>query len=431
MLKSAKVKLFVIVFVLVLPKGMYGQNSSSTSSPYSRYGFGNLSGSSFGRGDAMGGIGIGLRNSFQINTTNPASYTTIDSLTFLMQFGMDSRFTYSETSTANNTRNNVNFNHLTFALPYTHWWAGSFGLLPYASKGYSIIASDGESDLLSSSSFSGSGTLTKIYLGNAFRLGKHLSLGLNTWFLFGKIADNTYTYFPNDGNAYDYLKDISLNAHGFGITSGLQYQIETKSNNSLTLGLTFEPKVNINSTYIIHEERSLFRNSSTTTSIADTLQHVEANNNGLQIPMSYGAGFSWSYKNKITFGADVYFQKWKEALFLGKNVDYMTNSSRYSGGFEYVPNMYSIRSYWDRTLYRFGGFYENSYLKINGIQLNSYGLTFGLGLPLSRQYRSLLNISGEIGRLGSTENNLIRETYAKVTVHFLLHDRWFYKSKFD
>jgi hypothetical protein len=78
-----------------------------------------------------------------------------------------------------------------------------------------------------------------------------------------------------------------------------------------------------------------------------------------------------------------------------------------------------------------GGFYENSYLTLNGIQLKTYGITFGIGLPLSRQYRSLMNLSCEIGRLGTTDNNLIRETYAKFTVHMMLHDRWFYKSKFD
>ncbi|HWS00145.1 MAG TPA: hypothetical protein VN249_05980, partial [Prolixibacteraceae bacterium] len=242
-------KFFAIILVLTIPAGMYGQNSSSTSSPYSRYGFGTMSGTSFGRGDAMGGIGIGTRNSYQINTANPASYTSIDSLTFLMQFGIDAKFIWSETTESSNVRNNVNFNHLTFAVPITRWWAGSFGLLPYASKGYNIISSSGVLDLMSTSSYSGTGTLTKLYFGNAFRIGKNLSLGVNTWFMFGKMIDDIYVYFPNDPAAYDYLKQSSLNVHGFGVSTGLQYQVTTKKNNSLTLGLTFDPNININSTY--------------------------------------------------------------------------------------------------------------------------------------------------------------------------------------
>ncbi len=431
MLKSNKLKFFAIILVLTIPTGMYGQNSSSTSSPYSRFGFGTLYGTSFGKGDAMGGIGIGTRDSYQINTANPASYTSIDSLTFLMQFGIEARFTRSETTNAQNTRNNVNFNHLTFALPVTHWWASSFGLIPYATKGYEISSTEGSIALQSNSSFIGTGTLTRAYVGNAIRLGKHLSLGVNTWFMFGKINDNTYIYFPNDNNSYDYMKNNSLNSHGFGITGGFQYQIETKNKNKFIIGATIEPKVNISSTYIIHEERALYRSSSTYSEIVDTIRHIESNNNGLQTPQTFGAGFSYQIKNKITFGADAYYQKWKDVKFLGQTTDYLTNSSRYSAGLEYVPNLYSIRSYWDRAEYRFGGFYENSYLTLNGEQLKNYGLTFGMGFPLSRMYRSLLNVSCEIGRLGTTQNDLIRETYAKFTLHFMLHDRWFYKTKFD
>jgi hypothetical protein len=430
MLKSYKLKFFAIILVLTISTGIYGQNSSSTSSPYSRFGFGTINNSSFGKGDGMGGIGIGTRNSFQINTANPASYTSTDSLTFLMQFGIDSRFTYSESGSTNNTRNNVNFNHLTFALPITRWWASSFGLLPYALKGYNVNATDGESDLLSQTAFSGTGTLTKLYWGNAIRLGKHLSLGANTWLLFGKITDNTYIYYPNDNNAYDYLKNISLSAHGIGITGGLQYHIVTKKKNVFTFGATFEPKVNINSDYIIHEERALFRGSSSPAEIIDTLQHVESTNKGLQVPMSYGAGFSFTIKNKITFGADAYYQQWKDVLFLGQTQKFLSNSSRYSTGLEYVPNPYSIRSYWDRAEYRVGAFVENSYLTLNGVQLKSYGATFGIGLPMSRS-RSKLNISCEIGQLGTKSNDLIKETYGKITVHVLLWDRWFVKSKFD
>ena len=430
MLKSYKLKFLAIILILTIPIGMYGQNSSSTSSPYSRFGFGTINNSSFGKGDGMGGIGIGTRNSFQINTANPASYSSIDSLTFLMQFGIDARFTQSASGSTTNTRNNVNFNHLTFAFPVTRWWASSFGLLPYASKGYDVNATDGTLDLQSNTAFSGTGTLTKLFWGNAIRVGKHLSLGANGWLLFGKIQDNTYIYFPNDPNSYDYLKNISLNAHGLGITGGLQYEILTKNKNIFTFGATFEPKININSDYIIHEERALFRGSSTSTEIVDTLQHVVSTNKGLQVPLSYGAGFSYSYKNKITIGADAYFQQWKDVMFVGQPQQYMSNSSRYSAGLEYIPNLFSIRSYWDRAEYRAGAFLENSYLTLNGVQIKSYGATFGIGLPMSRS-RSKLNISCELGQLGTKSNNLIRETYGKITVHVLLWDRWFLKNKFD
>jgi hypothetical protein len=67
---------------------------------------------------------------------------------------------------------------------------------------------------------------------------------------------------------------------------------------------------------------------------------------------------------------------------------------------------------------------------INGEQINGYGVTLGLGMPFSRSL-STMNISAELGRLGTIQNNLIRESYAKFTLHLLLHDRWFIKRKFD
>jgi hypothetical protein len=146
--------------------------------------------------------------------------------------------------------------------------------------------------------------------------------------------------------------------------------------------------------------------------------------------MTYGVGFSYSIKSKITFGADALFQQWKEAQFLGQQVNYFSNSSKYSAGLEYTPNTYSIRSYWERVQYRIGGSLENSYLTLNGSQIKGFATTFGIGLPMGRS-RSMLNIAGEIGQMGTTDNNLIRERYAKVTVHFLLWDRWFLRAKFD
>ena len=52
-----------------------------------RFGFGEIADRSFGAGRAMGGVGIGLRSPEQINPMNPASYSCMDSLTFIFDFG--------------------------------------------------------------------------------------------------------------------------------------------------------------------------------------------------------------------------------------------------------------------------------------------------------------------------------------------------------
>ncbi len=432
MLKKFSVTFAIATALLLLPSALKAQdkNSSSTSSPYSRYGIGTLNGYSLGRSEAMGGIGIGTRYGFQINTGNPASYTAIDTMTFLMEFGISSKSTNYETANKKNGANDVNFNYLAFSVPIKKWWAAAFGLMPLSEKGYNIISSEESTNGFTSTKISGTGTLSKAFIGNAFKIGKNLSIGVNAWYLFGTLSDSYYLNFPYDAAAYDYLLENKLTVHNFGITTGFQYNWKTKNKNEWTIGAVFEPKQNVSSKYVIHEERVLFRGSTTNTPIVDTLSHITSTNNGLTLPISLGAGFSYSFKNKIVFGADVYHQKWSESSFLGGTSQYLTDRTRYSSGIELTPDAYSIRSYWSRIQYRAGGFYEKSYLTINGQQINGYGVTFGLGLPFSRALSSL-NLSAELGRLGTTDNNLIRESYAKFTLHLLLHDRWFIKRKFD
>jgi hypothetical protein len=433
MLKKISVTFAIATALLLLPSVLKAQdkNSASTSSPYSRFGIGTINGNSLGRSEAMGGIGIGTRYGFQINTGNPASYTAIDSMTFLMEFGISSKSTKYETADKKNGANDVNFNYLAFSMPIKKWWAASFGLMPLSEKGYNIVSVDNNTNGYSSTTISGTGSLSKAFVGNAFKIGKNLSIGVNAWYLFGTLSDSYYLNFPYDAATYDYLLEKKMTVHNFGLSTGLQYTWKTKNKNEWTFGAVFEPKQDMSSKYVVHEERVLFRGSTTNTPIVDTLSHSEGNK-GLTLPLSYGAGFSYSYKNRIVVGADVYHQKWNDVSFLGSSAQLqnMTNSTRYSSGIEITPDAFSIRSYWSRIQYRAGCFYENSYITINGQQINGYGVTFGLGLPFSRALSSL-NISAELGRLGTTDNNLIRESYAKFTLHLLLHDRWFIKRKFD
>ena len=64
----------------------------STYSPYTRFGFGDLSKGGFGQNLAMGGAGIALRNDNQLNYLNPAAYTARDSMSVLFDFGMSNFF---------------------------------------------------------------------------------------------------------------------------------------------------------------------------------------------------------------------------------------------------------------------------------------------------------------------------------------------------
>ena len=82
-----KNKIFFLGFVLVLLNQVsIGQNN--TNSPYTRFGYGDISDTNSGEQRAMGGISFGSRTKHGINVVNPASYSAVDSMTFMFDVGV-------------------------------------------------------------------------------------------------------------------------------------------------------------------------------------------------------------------------------------------------------------------------------------------------------------------------------------------------------
>ncbi len=60
----------------------------------------------------------------------------------------------------------------------------------------------------------------------------------------------------------------------------------------------------------------------------------------------------------------------------------------------------------------------------------SLGISFGVGLPVGRMF-SNTNLGFEIGKRGTTNNNLIKENFVNFQLSLSLNDRWFEKRKYD
>lgn len=114
------------------------QFNNNTSSPFSRFGLGDLHSYSHGRTTGMGGASLGSRNSRQINMVNPASYTSVDSLSFLFEFGITGRFSQFKNDLGRFSTDDVNFRYFAMSFPVSRRIATSFGLIPYSDVGYDI-----------------------------------------------------------------------------------------------------------------------------------------------------------------------------------------------------------------------------------------------------------------------------------------------------
>jgi len=99
-------------------------------------------------------------------------------------------------------------------------------------------------------------------------------------------------------------------------------------------------------------------------------------------------------------------------------------------GGEYTPDNSSVSKYMKKIHYRFGVRYSKTYLQLKNNQLNDYGISFGLGLPLRRSKKNI-NLGFEIGQRGTTNQNLIKENYGRIIINFAIYERWFFKRKYD
>lgn len=84
-------KIFAALLFAVAGINLYAQ--SGTNSPYSQYGLGYLSEQTSGFNRGMNGLALGFREHNQVNYLNPASYSAIDSLSFIFDAGMSLQMT--------------------------------------------------------------------------------------------------------------------------------------------------------------------------------------------------------------------------------------------------------------------------------------------------------------------------------------------------
>jgi len=398
-----------------MPVLLMAQNS--TISPYSRYGYGVIADRSFGAGRSMGGIGYGLRSSTQINPMNPASYSSMDSLTFLFDVG--ATLQYSLLNDAVNSHHNFNGNLMYIAMqfPLSKNLAMSAGLLPYSHTGYVYNVVNTDDNILHRDKFTGKGGLNEVYIGLSMDIWKkRLSLGANVSYMFGIIEHNSEVAFTSSAMANLYtIKKMNLKKFKYDL--GMQYTHPLSKTERMTFGATYSPKIRLSSTSydIVH--------SSSIVLTADTVY-----NKGFDIPTSLGAGVSYVKDYKLMLAADLTYQEWSKARFNGEN-DQFNNRLKFVVGGEYIHNNFT-RSYLSRIRYRAGLHYSNSYLKVNGFGYSEYGVSIGAGFPMLDN-RSFINTSFEYVKLSPESKSFINEQYFRFTLSFTFNEFWFFKQKMD
>ena len=155
------------------------------------------------------------------------------------------------------------------------------------------------------------------------------------------------------------------------------------------------------------------------------------------IPESYGAGFSILRNKKnaeLVLAADYQFKKWSvdpTSYTVLTKLTY-TDSHIYSVGFQFTPNNKRPESYIQFMRFMAGACYNQSYLKVNGFQMNDISVSFGVGFPFyneMKQTLSYVNVAVNVGESGTGERGGISERYVLLSVNMSLIERWFAKYR--
>lgn len=420
---------------LLLPAVLFAQFNNNTTSPFSRFGLGDLHPQTFGRTAAMGGATLGSRNSQQINFANPASYTSVDTLSFLFEFGLNGKFSSYKNDLGKFSANDVNFRYMAMSFPISDRIAVGLGLTPYSDVGYDISVKDSLAYAGNINyQYFGDGSLSRAFIGVAVEPVKNISVGANLFYFFGTLSRNGMVTFPDYNDTYSIQKNDEIRIRDVGANFGIQATLPMKDDQWITFGATLENRPRFTAFYsdITLKSISYYDYSSQQSyTDADTISYHEQEKGKVRLPLSTGIGVSYVKKNKLELNADYSYQAWSKATF-PSDVSYelLKDRSIVAIGGEIIPDRFSIRSYTQRVAYRAGLKYEDSYLLINNQHIKDFGMSFGVGLPVYRS-NSTVNISAEIGRRGSTKNNLIRENYLKMNMSVNLYDLWFIKRRFD
>ena len=401
------VTLLVVLMVVVCA---WAQNA--TSSPSSRFGYGELNDNLPGAYRAMGGVGVGMRSNKAINPAQPASYTACDSMTFM--FDIAGSFLYTNYGDAYGQNNKVNGNLEYVTLQFPIWRqhiAFSAGVTPYSAVGYSMAISDSiHSDYYYTKTYSGDGGFTQVYGGLSFNICDWVALGANVYYMFGEMNKYRSLTFTDASltstSQYERLKVNSLR-----MRYGMQL-FHTFGKHTIVLGSVFENKQRFsNSDYLLVE---------TTTN--DT---VPVSPEGFDLPMMYGVGVSYGYEGRLTLGIDYLCQDWTNSLYFNTSDNSLRTRQRWALGVEYRHNPQS-RNYAHQILWRLGLNYATAYSKYT--TMPEIGVSAGIGFPL-RTIGTVINTTFEYVHRGAMDGVMLGENSLRIVVNAAIAEHWFFKRK--
>jgi hypothetical protein len=386
----------------------------------------------------MGGASVALKDNNSIFFSNPASYSSIDTNSFVFDFGLDYGKSIMSGSTSKYKSDDMNFHHLIVGFPISKGFGVAAGIVPVSSGYYSIEGEVTKNDPLYDPSIgaysivhNGDGGITKFFIGSGIKVTKDLSVGINLSFLSGTLTRTNKFEFDDFTTAFHNTSQEKLEIKGLNLDYGLQYTVNLKNNYFLNFGASLTTGKNFNTKY--HQLSLKY----TAFSVQDTITYTSDENARTFIPATVNLGVAFGKKNKFTTALDYVSTNWSASKIPGPT-GYAADTRNLKFGAEFIPDKFSNFSFINRIEYRIGAHIGDNYLIINGQQIKEYGASIGLGIPV-KHASTVANFSwGTINlyldytrRNGTSTSSLHYENYITAGFSLNLYDYWFIKRKYE
>jgi hypothetical protein len=427
------IKKIVIAIVCFATTGLYAQDG--TVSPYSVFGIGDLRTTSTVENQMMGGMGV-FTDSIHVNLQNPAAYgelglDRLDKVGLVnYTVGISNKQIRLKSFTEEQSSSVTNVDYLALGFSLGKGLGMGFGIMPYSSVGYNLVDQRQSGSQPLTNIFSGEGGLNRVYYSVGYQFIKDLSIGFTANFNYGTLESERLQQIEDV--QFGTFDRRTSQVNGFDFNYALNYTPTIKDKYTLHVSA----RVNTQGNLVSKNDRRI---GSFSVATGGNIEEVNVNldaqnlrNTELKIPTTTTLGLGYGENLKWFLGAEYSFQGLSsfENSFLGVDSIAYNDASTFAFGGFYTPDHSSFSSYLKRITYRAGLRMDNTGMVVNDVDINNFGITFGLGLPLGRSY-SNLNIGFEAGRRGTTRANLIEESYFKINVGLSLNDFWFQQRKIN
>lgn len=407
---------------------------SGDGSLYSRFGIGNLFDYQTSQIQGMGGGGTALTSLNYVNLGNPATWSDQQ----LTRLGGSVQFQGLEITNDAGNASRLNSSFLQafqFSFPLKPGKLGAaIAYAPYSRVAHRVqqneieVVDDPTLPIPSAYaiSFLGEGGLQKATAGLGYRISRNASIGATVDFLFGILSETRATQF-NTGEFVETSFRSSTRLAGASTTLGALFSIPNVLNDQdgVSIGLSISTPTNLGGTQTRTIGEGLAQ---------DTLG--VALKGDLELPARTNLGIAYHANAKWTVVANYSLQPWSNfdselsiPGFIPGESSFLEDRSRFSMGVSLLPSANPLDGYFQRIGYRVGFYTDSGYIKLSdSASLNTVAFTGGLSFPTLFP-GTRIDVNFEAGRRGSTNQNLVKESFFKFHINVNIGERWFERRK--